>query len=431
MCIGHHTLKVCCLLAAALLPAACGKKGPPQEPLRPVPASVTQLTARRIGGEVHLQFTLPTTNTDNRGPADLHHVEVYGFTGNPVDELGRPLDVRRLRQEAALLATLEVKPPPREGQEAPSERAPDDLPDQGSKVTVVDTLTPEAFVPIDLTKGRKKEEAAPGEPARSRPGPLVGPPTMQEPTRLYLVMGISSHRLPGGVGRVSVPLSDPPDAPPLTNACYSENQICVEWSPPARARRRVQESATGEQLSARAIFMRMLAPTLYNVYEVTRSEEGTINPVVTPVNSSPLAAPPLQVKFEKFGAERCFVVTSVDPVDTNLQVESAISAPACVMLKDVFPPAAPRGLAAVGTEGAISLIWEANTEADLGGYLVLRGEAPGEKLQPLMDAPIRDTTYRDTTVRPGVRYVYAVVAVDKAEPPNVSAPSATVEESAR
>jgi len=35
------------------------------------------------------------------------------------------------------------------------------------------------------------------------------------------------------------------------------------------------------------------------------------------------------------------------------------------------------------------------------------------------------------TVKPGVRYAYVIVAVDKATPPNRSAPSARVEETAR
>ena len=98
---------------------------------------------------------------------------------------------------------------------------------------------------------------------------------------------------------------------------------------------------------------------------------------------------------------------------------------------DTFPPAAPKGLAAVSGSAAINLIWDANTEADLGGYVVLRGEAPGDTLQPLTPQPIRETRYRDTTVQPGARYVYAIVAVDRASPPNRSAQSNKVEETAR
>jgi hypothetical protein len=77
----------------------------------------------------------------------------------------------------------------------------------------------------------------------------------------------------------------------------------------------------------------------------------------------------------------------------------------------------------------ISLIWNANTEADLAGYVVLRGEAPGDTLQPLTPSPIKETTFRDTTVKPGMRYVYAIVAVDTAG--NRSGESLRVEDTAK
>ena len=97
----------------------------------------------------------------------------------------------------------------------------------------------------------------------------------------------------------------------------------------------------------------------------------------------------------------------------------------------MFPPPAPAGLTAVAGTGAISLIWDAVDAPDLAGYLVLRAEAPGEKLLPLFETPIADTTYKDTTAAVGTRYVYAVVAVDKASPANRSAESNRFEETGR
>ena len=41
------------------------------------------------------------------------------------------------------------------------------------------------------------------------------------------------------------------------------------------------------------------------------------------------------------------------------------------------------------------------------------------------------TSYRDESVQPGTRYVYAVVAVDRAVPQNVSPQSNRVEETAQ
>jgi hypothetical protein len=61
----------------------------------------------------------------------------------------------------------------------------------------------------------------------------------------------------------------------------------------------------------------------------------------------------------------------------------------------------------------------------------LRGEAGSATLRPLTKTPIKETTFRDDSAKPGVRYVYAVTAIDNAKPPNVSAESNRVEETAR
>ena len=52
-------------------------------------------------------------------------------------------------------------------------------------------------------------------------------------------------------------------------------------------------------------------------------------------------------------------------------------------------------------------------------------------LRSITPAPIAETVFRDTTVTPGVRYVYAIQAVDGATPANKSIPSRRVEETAR
>ncbi|MGH9313335.1 MAG: hypothetical protein ACRD1S_09065, partial [Vicinamibacterales bacterium] len=166
------------------------------------------------------------------------------------------------------------------------------------------------------------------------------------------------------------------------------------------------------------------APSGYNVYETKDGGAGA-----APLNAAPLKTPPYTDARLAFGVERCYVVRAVAAIEGGV-VEGDSSAPACVTPRDTFAPAAPTGLTVVGGQGVISLIWDANAEPDLAGYLILRGEAPGEKLTALTPAPIRETTYRDESVKPGVRYVYVVVAVDTATPRNVSA-QARVEEIAR
>jgi hypothetical protein len=99
---------------------------------------------------------------------------------------------------------------------------------------------------------------------------------------------------------------------------------------------------------------------------------------------------------------------------------------------DIYPPAPPSGVSAVVSEGAISLIWEASPTEDVAGYVVLRGEGPGDTLLPVTPVPVVETRFVDRSVVPGVRYVYAVTAMDGRVPlPNMSLPSPGVEETAR
>ena len=72
--------------------AGCGKKGPPLAPLRPVPMRTEDMTARRLGNDVFLQFTIPNKNADGTTPADLTQMEAFAITGEPVDPGGRALD---------------------------------------------------------------------------------------------------------------------------------------------------------------------------------------------------------------------------------------------------------------------------------------------------------------------------------------------------
>ena len=190
--------------------------------------------------------------------------------------------------------------------------------------------------------------------------------------------------------------------------------MTVTWQPPA---------STSDEIPG----------VLYNVYAVPAAGSGATGvPVAAPV---PLNPKPLDVTtFARDGAEagkeQCFVVRSVAAVGTAM-IESNPSDPICVTPRDTFPPAAPKNLQGVGSTGVINLIWDANTEGDFGGYLVLRGEAPGDTLQPLTPQPIKETRYQDRTVKPGVTYVYAIVAADRAAPPNRSAESNRVQETAR
>lgn len=433
---------------------ACGKKGPPLAPLRLAPAAVTEPAARRSGDDVELRFTLPTSNANGPQEIDLARVEIYAIT---VAAGGVTPPNRDLLINARVVGTIAVRPPPVEGEVTDPAKPPDKRPAPGDRVTFVDQLTADKLKPVvqrpvmpepagaaqkaaevggqapgaaaagAAGEGQKPEVAgqkpeagaqAPGAGPKPEAGAIVpaagapaAPPGAQPaptgapyPTRIYAVRGLSRSGRPGPPSaRLVVPLLDAATPPSAVAAQMpTEKAVVLDWTPP------VAEPG--------------MPPLAFNVYRREDTE--------SPLNPSPLS----EVKFEiaglEYGKEHCFVVRTIQAID-RVTLESAPSAPACLTPLDKFPPAAPSGLRAVAEDGAVSLVWDRSSEADLGGYLVLRGEAPGDTLQPITPEPVKDASYRDTTVTAGVRYVYAVVAVDTATPRNSSAPSAREEVTAR
>jgi hypothetical protein len=512
-----RTVELLAVVTLLLAAVGCGKRGPPLAPLRPVPARVEDLTIRRLGNDVFLQFTIPSRNGDSTTPASLVRMEAFAITGKPEDPAGRSLEQADFLKYATPVAAIEVEPPPppdpADGP-APPPLPPDPRPAQGERVTIVESLTEAAMIPFvhpkqkEFDQRRKVVEA--DEPHEPIPAPIM-PPTVEPPGRVYVVTGRSRHKQAGPLSaRLRLPLTAVPEAPIAPTVRYDAERLYLTWPAPPTAKRRIQELVTpapmpapvpapatpapvaapvppaatpgpppappapptpetaspsvsapvpaagpagvatepeGVQgvatpptpaaaaapelplLAGRPIFPGAI-PNTYNVYEQTVTPTGSVLTMPTPVNPKPLETPSFEDARLMFGVERCYVIRMVE-AHGSVTLESPPSPPTCVTPRDTFPPTAPRNLTAVGAEGIVNLIWEPNTEADFAGYVVLRGEAPGDKLTALTSTPIRETSYRDVTAKPGVSYVYAVVAVDTAVPQNVSLESNRVEEAPR
>ena len=438
---------------------ACGKKGPPLAPFVRVPALVTTVTPLRIGEDVYLSFKVPDTNADGQAPADIGAVDVYAVTSATAPA------TEAQREVATLVATLPVRPilpelPPDSAQRPdPSSAgaAPPTIPlppgvDRGANVAVKETLTPETRVAVELPVDRLIPRIPEPLEAREPFGPLVAPAPTQLPRRHYFVVAKSPRdRESVPSTPVSVPLeggSSAPGAPAVTNTL---SEMTITWTPSPDARTAtilvppsvkpvaganatpsITTPRTPPILTAKSLGFNSTA-TMYHVYDVT-APVTLVDPdpyaikVPTPITPAPLAETQFVVKGVSFGVERCFEVRPVDQVFGTTVVGPA-SPRTCITPKDEFAPLAPRSLAAIAGAGVINLIWDANAETDLAGYLVLRGEAPGDTLQPITKEPVSVTSYRDETVRPGTRYVYAVVAIDRAG--NTSPQSNRAEETAR
>jgi len=110
--------------------------------------------------------------------------------------------------------------------------------------------------------------------------------------------------------------------------------------------------------------------------------------------------------------------------EAGTTAESEPSQPYEVIPRDVFAPARPTGLTGLYTNGAVELVWDANTEKDLAGYYVYRRENH-EEPKKLNEALLPTPILRDTSVQPGRTYFYQVTAVDLSN--NESQPCSEVE----
>jgi hypothetical protein len=404
-------------VAPPIAPAPPPEKQPTAEPSRPA-APAPLIRAPRQGAQVTIVDTLsPEELVQGRELAPDPKLSVISqtpSTGSPLAAAGSP------------------------GVGSPT---PD------PRTQTAGTPTPGSRTPGSPIPDPRSPNQTPNPNPNAEPGPRnVELPPLR---RFYTAIPWSPRGRPGPPGaNAEFPLYPVPEAPTAVNVLYDASEVRVTWEPSGGVvgfllERPLPEEELPLELEELAAAQPTVppGPVLYNVYRSTSPDPFAPPPDApandewnrrppTPLNPVPLSA------FEfsdavAFNEERCYTVRPVRGVPPDLRVGMP-SAPACVTAVDTFPPDPPAGLATVAAEGAINLIWEPSGEPDLGGYVVLRGEAPGDTLQPLTTAPITEASYRDAAVTPGTRYVYAVVAMDNRFPvPNLSAESERVEETAR
>lgn len=380
-------------LLALVVTAACGKKGAPLPPLRPVPAAPTEVTARRVSERVYLRFVVPAANQDPASPLSLSRIDIYARSlayGSvaPV--------ISQLVHRDFLVGSIEVRPAPAADAPPPDPAAPaDPRPAPGEAVTWSESLAGLDVRPLAMTRAqRDASQARRAFPLRLPPTSLAVPFTpIILPTRYYVVVGVSAQGRNGGPSlALPVRLGGAPPPPADPALAYDAETLTLSWTTAPRARVVVYESTPAGVEAA--------APV-------------QAAPITTGTWSTPVT----------FGVERCFTIRQVH-VDGPVSTESTPAGPVCVTPADTFPPPAPADAVGVAETGRVVLQWSPVTIADLAGYRILRGEGPGATLQPLNPVLEQTTGYADLTARAGVEYTYVVVAVDTAG--NQSAPSAQV-----
>lgn len=422
------TISVCSLFFLSVLCgvnlAGCGRKGPPLPPLVRLPGAIVDLSAKRLGDEVDLQFTVPVANADGSRPADLDRVEIYAHTGR----LPAPADFLKY---GALIASIAVKNPASVGASQ--------IPglEEGARALAKETITPAEMeagkMPV-VRAARTRTTAPVVEPTYETPDTVNAP---LPPFRYYVAVGVSRRNQRGGFSaQLPVPLLPPFPAPGALAVKYTQDSMVFEWTPLPRGADifvpwavyniydvtdPVAPDVAGapDILRSPADAERQAPVGQAGVQVATASAPPAPPPLKAPLNPTPAILGTFTAPQVQFGVRRCYVLRAVRMAGL-VSLESEGSPPICLAPVDTFPPEAPKQLLAGVSDNSVSLIWDPNTDKDLAGYLVLRGETPGETLTPLTPEPIRDTTFRDTTVKPGVSYDYVVVAIDNAPVPNSS-----------
>lgn len=98
------------------------------------------------------------------------------------------------------------------------------------------------------------------------------------------------------------------------------------------------------------------------------------------------------------------------------QGTSTRSLPVLIQPVDSVPPGIPQGLSArIDSLGAVHLSWKPNSDADIYGYRLYRGQTKGEELIPITDLAIRETAYTDSINLDNLnnKVYYALTALDE------------------
>jgi len=365
----------------ALLLASCASPGPPRPPSLHLPEVVTDLTAERVGGEVHLHWTSPAHTTD-------------GFN------VPSPMTAEICRDPHPKTESAKAAP---KGSRAPAaQNAP------GCEVVTHLVVKP------GVTEA--KEPLPPGLAAD--PVALLG----------YRIRILNPQGRSAGISRAAlVPAGEAPPPVEGLRAAATRSGAMIEWqrldSPSLIELDRTLLSVPPAKASKKSA---VALPDDQPVDVRLRSARDEM-PAKDPGGTLDLTA----VRGQRY-LYRAQRIRTVELSGNKFELRGEVSSPVTVEMTDRFAPAAPTGLAVVpGTEGnaaVIDLSWQANTEADVAGYNVYRREG-SFGFERLTAKPVLGPAFSDTKAISGSTYIYRVTAVDVSG--NESSPSSEVTETVK
>jgi len=337
-------------LALLVLLSACGRKGPILPPLERIPQAVKDLAVLQVGGELRLSWTLPTRTISDTPLEDLTTVQILKFEEVFSLEDGQiPATSAQIREQAQIL--LEV-------------------PKQ------------------DFAEFQLDPESSPLKfrYAYEFPHQDVGRRKFIFLLKVRDARGRFSD-FSEWVSIVPINVAVPPKG---LKAKPGRNRLNLTWEAPPL-------SLDGSQPAQ---------VTGYNLYRALGSERPKR------INQDLILETRFPDRSIEFGRTYTYWVRAVSG-EGGRQAESGNSEPLEVEAQDTFAPAVPQGLLVISGKKSIALSWDSNAERDLDGYKVWRREEGSPMFRLLTPQAIDAPSFIDSEVEPGVRYEYAVSALDR------------------
>ncbi len=336
----------------AFLLAGCGQTGTPQAPSLQLPTPVSDLAANRVGDRVTLTWTMPRRTTDKLPLKGMQPVQICRRTDD---------------QPCLVVGTVSFE--------------------VGKPATYDDSL------PADLTSGSPR---------------LLS----------YSIDVLSMHGRSAGASNIAYTSAG--SAPPAfihASAEITANGVLLQWQPASLP-------GTDHKVDIERTLLSLPAPARSEAKPASQSPLGGSQPTLKqqtltvrmPAGADPGKALDPDAAFDQRYSYRISRVMTVSVGGKSIDVAGPSNAEIIVDTKDVFPPAAPTGLAAVAApaDGAIDLSWTPNTEIDLAGYAVYRSDPGGKPVRiSAAGKPTDSPAFRDATAQPGIAYSYTVTAIDR------------------
>lgn len=156
----HRIRQAAGAAALTMMVAACGHKGNPVPPDRPMPPAVEAFEIDRSGPKVTLRFTVPVPDPESQAPRILERVDVYAMSKPAADPAPTPAE---LAIAAHLFSKVDAPVPPK-----PSAATPAEAELVSGTLTLTDTLpaspadgTTVRYYAVQAVNGRRRGPLSP------------------------------------------------------------------------------------------------------------------------------------------------------------------------------------------------------------------------------------------------------------------------------